>query len=270
MRANDHGVELTCDVLREQGVRVTPRSYRAWKRRGAATRTRSDAAIVDRLRALKKRDAKGRQKPKVLYGWRKMTAWLARGGFPGISKHTVDRLMRLEGMEGLVRGRRTRTTIPGKDGKRAGDLLNRNFTAPHPNHAWVTDFTYVATWSGFVYIAFVIDLYSRAIVGWAASTVKDTAFVEECLRMALWRRDHTGRPVPRGMIHHSDAGSEGEFKWLSQYLDSGGAGWCREVRVRRVHRRVDGSGQRIVRCGQRCAPRVGRSPRVLWSGASGG
>lgn len=69
----------------------------------------------------------------------------------------------------------------------------------------MTDFTYVPTWSGCVYVAFAIDLCSRAIVGWQASTVKDTAFVEACLRMALWRRDHTGRPVLPGMMHHSDA-----------------------------------------------------------------
>jgi len=137
-----------------------------------------------------------------------MTVWLARNGFPGVSKHTVDRLMRDEGMNGLVRGRKTRTTVPGKDGKRAGDLLNRCFTAPAPNRAWVTDFTYVPTWSGFVYVALVIDLYSRAIVGWETSTTKDTAFVEACLRMALWRRDHAGRTVPDGLIHHSDAGSQ--------------------------------------------------------------
>ena len=112
-------------------------------------------------------------------------------------------------MRGLVRGRGVRTTVPaGKDARRAGDLLERDFTAPAPNHAWVTDFTYVPTWAGFVYVAFAIDLFSRAIVGWTAATIKDVAFVEACLRMALWRRDHTGRPVPPGMIHHSDAGSQ--------------------------------------------------------------
>ena len=218
MRAEDHGVELICDVLREQGVRVTPRSYRAWRKRPPSNRTIDDAAVVAILHRLRERDAKGRQKPEVLYGRRKMTAWLARNGFDEISKHTIDRLMRDERMNGLVRGRKIRTTIPGKDGNRAGDLLNRDFTAPHPNHSWVTDFTYVATWSGFVYIAFVIDLYSRAIVGWQASTIKDTPFVEACLRMALWRRDHTGRPVALGMIHHSDAGSQGEFNRSSQHL----------------------------------------------------
>ncbi|NYJ18532.1 transposase InsO family protein [Leifsonia psychrotolerans] len=209
MKANGHGVELTCGVLREQGVAVTSRSYRAWKTRAAAARTRNDAALIDIFKTLRVRDAKGRQQPEVLYGRRKMTAWLARSGFSDVSKHTVDRLMRLEGMNGLVRGRKPRTsTSSGKDSARAPDLLKRNFTAPRPNHSWVTDFTYVPTWGGFVYIAFAIDLFSRAIVGWQASTVKDTPFVEECLKMALWRRDHAGHAVKPGMIHHSDAGSQ--------------------------------------------------------------
>ncbi|MGP5258165.1 transposase, partial [Glutamicibacter ardleyensis] len=84
----------------------------------------------------------------------------------------------------------------------------RNFTAEAPNRIWVTDFTYVPVYSGFVYVALVIDLYSRAIVGWETSTVKDTAFVEQCLKMALWRRKHTKRPVDKGLLHHSDAGSQ--------------------------------------------------------------
>ncbi|GAA1216368.1 hypothetical protein GCM10009655_14580 [Rhodoglobus aureus] len=208
MRADGHGIESICTVLREQGVQVAPRSYRAWRKRPPAARTIDDATVVHVLRGLHMRDQKGRQKPEVLYGRRKMTAWMRREGFDGLSKHTVDQLMRQEGMNGLVRGRRTRTTIPNKDGRRAPDLLNRNFSAPRPNHAWVTDFTYVPTWSGFIYVAFAIDLYSRAIVGWDISKIKDTAFVEGCLRMALWRRDHTERPVPAGMIHHSDAGSQ--------------------------------------------------------------
>lgn len=208
MKGCGYGVELICGVLREQGVQVAPRSYRAWKTRQAAIRTRTDAIILDRLRALKIRDVKGRQPPEVLYGRRKMTAWLTRTGLPNVSKHSVDRLMRLEGMNGLVRGRRTRTTIQGRDGRRAGDLLNRDFTAVAPNTVWVTDFTYVATWSGFVYVAFAIDLFSRTIVGWSISTVKDTTFVEVCLQMALWRRDHTGHPVTGRLIHHSDAGSQ--------------------------------------------------------------
>lgn len=207
-RAAGRGVESICRALREQGLPVAPRTYRAWKSRPAAARTLDDARIVDALRGLRTGGPGARPRPEVLYGRRKMTAWLARNGFPDVSKHTVDRLMRQERMRGLVRGRKMRTTIAAKDGQRAADLLNRRFRTHAPNRAWVTDFTYVPTWSGFTYVAFVIDLYSRAIVGWSASTVKDVAFVEACLAMALWRRDHTGRPITAGLIHHSDAGSQ--------------------------------------------------------------
>jgi transposase InsO family protein len=207
-RAVGHGVESICQVLCEQGLAVAPRTYRSWKTNPPSARVFSDAEIIDTLRGLRSGGPTGRPVPEVLYGRRKMTAWLDRSGFEGVSKHTVDRLMRDEGMAGLVRGRKIRTTIPGKDARRAGDLLNRGFRTSAPNRAWVTDFTFVSTWAGFAYVAFAIDLYSRAIVGWSASTVKDVAFVESCLAMALWRRDHAGRPVPAGMIHHSDAGSQ--------------------------------------------------------------
>ena len=221
-RAAGRGVESICRALCSQGLQVAPRTYRAWKSRPASPRTIDDAAVINKLRGLQTGGPNGRPRPEVLYGRRKMTAWLARNGVPGISKHTVDRLMRQENMRGLVRGRKTRTTIAGKDGRRASDLLNRCFRTGAPNRAWVTDFTYCPTWSGFVYVAFAIDLYSRAIVGWSASATKDVAFVEACLAMALWRRDHTGRPVPAGMIHHSDAGSQGGFNRSSQHLDHGG------------------------------------------------
>jgi putative transposase len=208
MRADRHRVEPTCQALNLLGLQVAPRSYRATKHRPPAARTVDDAAVIDKLRWLRTAGPKAGPLPETLYGRRKMTRWLARNGFPGISKHTVDRLMRQEGLRGLVRGRKVRTTIPSKDGRRAGDLLNRDFRTDAPNRAWVTDFTFVATWSGFAYVAFAIDLYSRAVVGWSVSSVKDVGFVETCLKMALWRRDHTGRPVTAGLIHHSDAGSQ--------------------------------------------------------------
>ena len=189
-------------------MQVAARTYRAWKTLLPALRAVEDAKVIDILRGLNKRDAKGRPRPEILYGRWKMTAWLRRNGFPEVSKHTVDRLMRDEGMNGLIRGRKTRTTIPCKDGRRAGDLLNRNFSASAPNRIWGTDFTYVPVYSGFVYVALVIDLYSRAIVGWETSTVKDTALVERCLKMALWRRKHSNRPVDKGLFHHSNAGSQ--------------------------------------------------------------
>ena len=136
-----HGVESICAALREQGLTVAPRSYRAWRTLPACERARSDAAVLDKLRQVRTGGPHGRPLPEVLYGRRKMTACLARNGFPDVSKHTVDRLMRSEGMNGLVRGRPARTTIPAKTGrKRAGDLLNLCFSSPKPNHAWVTDF----------------------------------------------------------------------------------------------------------------------------------
>jgi hypothetical protein len=136
MRAVGYAVESICAVLREQGVQVAARTYRAWKKRLPALRTIEDARITDALRSLKVPDAKGRPRPEIMYGRRKMTQWLRRNGFPEASKHTVDRLMRQERMNGLIRGRRTRTTIPAKDGRRAGDLLNRDFTAEAPNRIW--------------------------------------------------------------------------------------------------------------------------------------
>jgi putative transposase len=136
-----------------------------------------------------------------------MTASLRRQGHR-VAVCTVDRLMRDDGLSDVVRGRRHRTTIPGKDARRAPDLLDRDFTAAAPNRKWVTDFTYTRTWSGFLYVPFVVDCYSRAIVGWHAATVKDTATVTMALKMALWRRDHADRSVANGMIHHSDAGSQ--------------------------------------------------------------
>jgi len=211
-RVVGHRVELICQVLREQGLAVTPRSYRSWRAAtGVPDRVLSDAAVIDVLKGLRTGGPEGGPLPEVLYGRRKMTRWLARNGFPDIGKRTVDRLMRGEEMFGVIRGAQTRTTIGAKadaEKVRAADLLKRNFHTDTPNRAWVTDFTYVATWAGFVYVAFAIDLFSRSIVGWSTATVKDVAFIEACLKMALWRRDQHGQPVPPGMVHHSDAGSQ--------------------------------------------------------------
>jgi putative transposase len=104
------------------------------------------------------------------------------------------------------RGRKVRTTTPGS-GRRAGDPLGRDFTAPAPNRRWVADFTSVAGWPGIVYVAFVVDVYSRAIVGWAAASHKRTKLVLDALQMALWRRDRDGHLPGPGLVHHSDAGS---------------------------------------------------------------
>jgi putative transposase len=201
MRARNFRVESICRVLTEQGVAVTGRTYRNWKNAAPSARTITDAGLTDALRATV-------GTPEGMYGRRKMTAYLRRQGHQ-VAACTVDRLMGDEGLSGVVRGRKHRTTIPGgTDARRAPDLLDRDFTAAIPNRKWVTDFTYCRTWSGFVYVALVIDCFSRAIVGWHATTVKDTAMVTTALKMALWRRDHAEHRVAAGLIHHSDAGSQ--------------------------------------------------------------
>lgn len=140
MRGEGFAVETICQVLREQGVQVAARTYRAWKTPGRilSARTVSDAVVVDAMIEVRT-TADGRPTPESLYGRRKMTALLRRRGLP-VAHCTVDRLMREQVMNGVRRGRAHRTTIPGKDGFRAGDLLNRDFTAPAPNRVWIADF----------------------------------------------------------------------------------------------------------------------------------
>jgi putative transposase len=143
-RAEGHAVESICRVLREQGCQVAARTYRAWRSRPPAARTISDAQVVDAVRtAAWTVDDSGRSRltAEGLYGRRKMTALLRRTSLPEANTGAVDRAMRLLELSGVRRDKGIRTTIPAKDGKRAGDLLNRNFTAPAPNRVWVADFT---------------------------------------------------------------------------------------------------------------------------------
>src|SRR5699024_8616950 len=130
--------------------------------------------------------------------------------------------MRMLGLSGVRRDKKIRTTIPGKDGKRAGDLLDRNFSAPHPNHTWVMDYTYVRSWAGWVYTAFIVDVFAQLIVGWHCQTTQHTDLVMTPLRMALWQRDRQGHPIEPGQLTaHSDAGAQGEFNRSSQQLSVG-------------------------------------------------
>ncbi len=117
----------------------------------------------------------------------------------------VQRLMRELGLHGAVRGKTKRTTVPADVAARPGDLVERNFTAPAPNRLWVADLTYVATWSGFVYVAFVMDVFSRRIVGWRCSTSLRADLALDALEQGLWQRARDAHDVT-GMIHHSDRG----------------------------------------------------------------
>ena len=218
MRTEGHAVESICRVLREQGCQIAARTYRSWKRAGrvVAARTVSDAHVVDAVRDIAwttKVDAEGvlvrKLAPEGLYGRRKMTAYVRRTAMGQASFGSVDRAMRTLGLSGVRRDKGVRTTIPAKDGIRAGDLLDRDFTAAAPNRTWVTDFTYVRTWAGFTYVAFIVDVYAQRIVAWHAATNKQTDLVMIPLRMALWQRDREGQPITAGeLICHADAGSQ--------------------------------------------------------------
>jgi putative transposase len=138
-----------------------------------------------------------------IYGARKVWHQLNREGIE-IARCRVERLMRTLSIEGIRRGRKHKTTNADPQAQRAPDLVDRKFSASRPNQLWVTDFTYVPTWSGMVYVAFVIDVFSRKIVGWRAATQMTTALVLDALEMAIWSRNHD----VDGVIAHSDAGSQ--------------------------------------------------------------
>ena len=213
MRTEGHAVESICRVLREQGCQIAARTYRLWHqpRRVLADRVLSDATVEGRVRELAWTvDEHGRRRltPEGLYGRRKMTALVNRH-LPNASPGSVDRAMKTLGLSGIRRSKGIRTTVPAKDGKRAGDLLNRDFTAPAPNRTWIMDFTYCRTWAGFAYVAFVVDVFAQKILAWHAATIRDADLVLTPLQMAIWARGREGHPiVPGELIGHSDAGRQ--------------------------------------------------------------
>nr|WP_171878939.1 IS3 family transposase [Escherichia coli] len=135
-----------------------------------------------------------------VYGVRKVWRQLLREGIR-VARCTVARLMAVMGLAGVLRGKKVRTTISRK-AVSAGDRVNRQFVAERPDQLWVADFTYVSTWQGFVYVAFIIDVFSGCIVGWRVSSSMETTFVLDALEQALWARR------PSGTVHHSDKGSQ--------------------------------------------------------------
>jgi putative transposase len=139
-----------------------------------------------------------------VYGARKIHAALRRAGRP-VARCTVERLMRAAGLRGVTRDKSPRTTRPAPETDRPRDLVNRQFTADAPNQLWVADITYIRTHSGWVYAAFVIDVFSRMVVGWQVATSLYTELALEALEMGIWRRRRTGADLA-GLIHHSDRG----------------------------------------------------------------
>ncbi len=164
----------------------------------------------ERIKALEREVRELRQANEILrkasayFAQRKLWRQLAREGIVA-ARCTVARLMRAMGLQGAVRGKKVRTTILDPAATCPLDRVNRQFKAPQPNALWVSDFTYVATWSGFVYVAFVVDAYARRIVGWRVSRTAHAGFVLDALEQAL----HERRPVQGGgLVHHSDSGSQ--------------------------------------------------------------
>jgi putative transposase len=189
------GVEPMCKVLQ-----IAPSTWHERARRKANPDLRSMRAKEDER--LCKEIARVHAANFGVYGARKVWLTLNREGV-SVGRDRVARLMVRLGLEGVVRGKVIRTTIPDKASICPFDLVNRQFRAPAPNRLWVSDFTYVSTWSGFVYVAFVIDVYARRIVGWRVSRTATAGFVLDALEQAL----HARRPTD-SLVHHSDRGSQ--------------------------------------------------------------
>ena len=190
-----YGVEPICRVMK-----IAPSTYHAHDAR--RRRVRVTPPRVQRDTVLRVEIRRVFEENFQVYGVRKVWRQLVREG-EDVARCTVARLMRRMGLQGVIRGRRVRTTISDKAAPCPLDRVNRQFRAPRPNVLWVSDFTYVATWAGFVYVAFVIDAYARRIIGWRVSRSAHAGFVLDALEQAL----HDRRPVSgSGLVHHSDRG----------------------------------------------------------------
>ena len=204
MSANQaiYGVATMCRVLA-----VSASGYYAWLKRPPSARARADAALTARIRAV-------HQYSRGTYGAPRIHQELLAAEIRTGCKR-IARLMRTAGLKGASRRRWMVTTVREQNHRPAPDLVNRDFAASAPNCMWVADITYIPTWAGFLYLAVVLDVFSRRIVGWAMATHLRTELVLEALNMAL------GQRRPGAVIHHSDQGSQGEFKRPSQHLGRG-------------------------------------------------
>jgi putative transposase len=200
-----HPIATLCRVL---GVSAS--GYYAWAVRPASARVTADAALMEQIRVIHTRS-------RGTYGERRVHAELAALGVR-VGRKRIARLMRVLGLAGVSRRKRTQTTIRDRDARPAPDLVDRDFTATAPDQLWVADITYIPTWAGFLYLAVVLDAWSRRIVGWAMATHLRTELVLEALNMALTQRR------PTSVIHHSDQGC--------QYTSIAFGQRCREMGVR--------------------------------------
>jgi putative transposase len=209
----EFGVEPICRVLSEHGCQIAPQTYYAAVKRQPCARVIHDAELLVQIRRVHGENYR-------VYGVRKVWRQLHREG-TDVARCTVERLMRADGLAGAVRGATTRTTRPGAKAARPEDLVERRFVAQRPNQLWVVDFTYVPTWTGFVYVAFCIDVFSRMITGWRASKSMTTDLVLDALEMGIWQRQRQGHSL-QGLVHHSDAGSQYTSIRYTERLDEAG------------------------------------------------
>jgi len=192
---DEYGVEPICAQLP-----IAPSTYYEHKAREAdpgrlPPRVRRDRELSDEIQRVWDENF-------CVYGARKVWRQLNREQF-AVARCTVERLMRILGLQGVVRGQTCRTTVSDNTADRPPDLVQRQFTATRPNQLWVADITFVATWVGFVYVGFVIDVFARRIVGWRVASSMRTDLVLDALEQALWSRTGT-----QGLVHHSDRGSQ--------------------------------------------------------------
>lgn len=190
---DEHGVGPVCHELD-----IAPSTYYRHQQLCRYPEKRSQRVQSDDL--LKPEIQRVYNENHSVYGVRKVWRQLLREGI-SVARCTVARLMNVMGLAGVRRGKKVRTTASRKNAA-AGDRVNRQFVAERPDQLWVADFTYVSTWQGFAYVAFIIDVFAGAIVGWRVSSSMETSFVLDALEQALWARH------PSGTIHHSDKGSQ--------------------------------------------------------------
>ena len=208
------GVEPICQVLTAAGTKIAPSTYYAAKTRPPSARALSDVRTGALIEKVHRENYGG-------YGARKVHAELHRQGHP-IARCTVQRLMRQTGLRGITRAKGPRTTVPGFGPDVRPDLLDRAFRAAAPDQLWVADITYCRTFAGWVYAAFVIDVFSRRVVGWQLSTSLRTDLALDALEMGLWTRQHHGRDTS-ALIHHSDKGVQYVAIRYTQRLAEAGA-----------------------------------------------
>ena len=245
------GVAPICRVLSEHGCTIAPSTYYDAKSRPASKRSVRDEELKVEI-------ARAHGENYGVYGPRKVWLALHREGIE-VARCTVERLMNVLGLQGIRRGKKWKTTVADPAATRPADLVERRFNPTRPNALWVADFTYVPTWAGVVYVAFVIDAYARRILGWRAAMSMRTQLVLDALDQAVWVRRREGVTTLSGLVHHTDAGSQGGFNRPSQHLDQEVARWP-----------TDRSRSRLACIGGRSRRRAGRRSRGVRTGSGSG